>query len=132
MAIGRFIAERSTAAKGRSASSCQKVGVSLIDAPASRSTTDADAALFDTIERSVIGHPRPRRSSGVAGTSTTTRSAIGVLDDFAGHRRGSIMTAESRSSIFARFRGMIERRTDRRGGAGTGLSAKCEEAEKST
>ena len=39
------------------------------------------------------------------------------------------MTAESRSSILARFRGMVHRREPIvGGGAGTGLSAKCEEA----
>ena len=39
------------------------------------------------------------------------------------------MTADSRSSILARFRAMIDRREPIvGGGAGTGLSAKCEEA----
>ena len=101
----------------------------MIDAPGQPfHDPDADAALFDTIER-IVTPTRNRVVERVDANINDEAFAERVLAALRRDRRGGAVTAPTRSAILRRFREMIERREPIvGGGAGTGLSAKCEEA----
>ena len=127
--FGTFIGSKLNDCEGPVRFLLPEGGVSLLDASGQPFfDPEADEALVrhDRIrgraDRGPKGHPRspPDQPSEVRG-----RGAQRLSRD----RRSGIVTAPSRSECLARFREMIDRRVPIvGGGAGTGLSAKCEEA----
>ena len=98
--------------------------------------------LRDRRPRPAVPRPRRRRRAlrGAGGPGAADRAAApparppprqrpGVRPGRPGRARGGDLVRQGRAEILERFRGMIERRQPIvGGGAGTGLSAKCEEA----
>ena len=109
-------------------------GVSALDAPGQPFyDPEADAALFATIEQRVDQTARPPGRSRLPlhindPAFAARRSSRHFARDRS--RRGIVMAAIRRAEhASTRFRDMIDRRVPIvGGGAGTGLSAKCEEA----
>ena len=127
VAFGELIADKLNACDGPVRFLLPEGGVSLIDAPGQPFwDPDADAALFATIEQRVDQTAR-RRVERVAANINDPAFAAAALAAFEEVTLRS--SAPGRSELLARFRDMIDRRVPIvGGGAGTGLSAKWEEA----
>ena len=134
VAIGEFIADKLNACHGPVRFLLPEGGVSMIDAPGQPfHDPEADEALFATIEANVVQTER-RTVSRVAANindEAFVEAVLAAFDDVMLDRdpRPEIaVMAPTRRQILERFHGMIERREPIvGGGAGTGLSAKCEE-----
>ena len=133
VAIGEFIADKLNACHGPVRFLLPEGGVSMIDAPGQPfHDPDADEALFATIEANVV-QTASRTVSRVAANindEAFVEAVLAAFDDVMLTARPAAATvmAPTRRQILERFHGMIERREPIvGGGAGTGLSAKCEE-----
>ncbi len=123
--IGEFIATKLNTMTGPARFLLPEFGVSLIDAPGQPFyDPEADRILLDTIEAGVTAPKRrgPTHARQHQRSRVCRRDACGVFRSDGG-------TTMSRAEILARFQSMVERREPIvGGGAGTGLSAKWEEA----
>ena len=137
-AIGRWIGEKLNQMDGPVRFFLPEGGVSALDAPGQAfHDPEADAALFRALEQTVrqtasrqlirvkrhINDPEFRRRSSPPSGRCIGRAAR------ASARRGDDDAHSTRSGLMEKFRAMAARGEPIvGGGAGTGLSAKCEEA----
>ncbi len=127
--FGAFIAAKLNDCEGPVRFLLPEGGVSLLDAPGQPFfDPEADEALFTTIE-SEVDQTRDRQIIRVPHPINHPKFVAAALGSFHEITGRGVMSAPSRTECLARFRDMIERRVPIvGGGAGTGLSAKCEEA----
>ena len=131
-AIGEWFGERLNRMEGPVRLMLPEGGVSALDAPGKPfRDPEADAALFDALERR-FARRREGVSSASRRTSTTMLSSRrwrGVPRRRTAPRAESLMPRLERKAILGKLQAMKDaRRPIIGGGAGTGLSAKCEEA----
>ena len=126
-AIGRWLGERLNACEGPVRFLLPEGGVSLIDAPGQPfHDPEADAALFAAIEATVRPTER-RRVDRLPLAINDPAFAAALVARVPGDRR--LMPRFPRAELLQRFHAMAERREPIiGGGAGTGLSARCEQA----
>ena len=122
-------------ARARCASCIPEGGVSVLDAPGQPfHDPAADAALFDAHRADVAPDAPPQLVSGCRNTSTTRRSPTALVDDLPRDRHDretarDAWPAIARKTSSSDSAAMIDGGEPIiGGGAGTGLSAKCEEA----
>ena len=136
--IGRWIGERLNLMDGPVRFFLPELGVSALDQPGQAfHDPRADAALFAALERTVrqtssrqlIRVKRHINDPEFASRNCRGLSSAARRDARAAPRWGARMTALSRSGLMEKFRAMAARGEPIvGGGAGTGLSAKFEEA----
>ena len=136
--IGRWIGERLNLMDGPVRFFLPELGVSALDQPGQAfHDPRADAALFAALERTVrqtssrqlIRVKRHINDPEFASAIVAAFRALHGETRRAAERRGARMTALTRSALMEKFRAMAARGEPIvGGGAGVGLSAKCEEA----
>ena len=136
--IGRWIGERLNLMDGPVRFFLPELGVSALDQPGQAfHDPRADAALFAALERTVrqtssrqlIRVKRHINDPEFASTIVAAFRALHGETRTRAERRGARMTALTRSALMEKFRAMAARGEPIvGGGAGVGLSAKCEEA----
>ena len=129
--MGEWIGAKLNACAGEVRFLIPEGGVSMIDAPGQPfHDPAADAALFEALEATVEQTPR-RRLIRAAAPPQRSRVRPGAGRELPRDRAlaEEVMPRFEREALLERFRGMVARREPIvGGGAGTGLSAKCEEA----
>ena len=131
-AIGEWIGSKLNACEGPVRFLIPEKGVSALDIEGGAfCDPEADAALFEALEATDHADARTAASSGCRSTSTTRNSPTPPLRHSARSptSKSLHMPAIPRAKILEKFRDMIARgQPIVGGGAGTGLSAKAEEA----
>ena len=129
--IGAWIAERLNACPGPVRFLIPEKGVSALDIEGGAfDDPEADAALFDALRGRARRLARPAADPAAAAhqrPGLRRRAGRGLSRDRS--RRRLVMPAIARADILTKFRRMVaDGQPIIGGGAGTGLSAKCEEA----